>query len=194
MENNKSKIKFYIYAIIPLISFVSVSFMATYAFYLATVVGNEEYGEVITKSAHVYSVFSADESMEVEKMLPGYTNSVEFTIVNTTPEENVYGTYTLAWDISQNEIDDDNFTYTLIGSGHKDEEVLSETDRNKLVNVVTPRRIPTMSADIGDGVINTGVTHKYILTVNFKETGTNQDDLQGKSFKGKIIVKGDPNN
>jgi hypothetical protein len=194
MENKKkSKFKFYIYAIIPLFSFVSVTFMATYAFYLATVVGNEDNGQVITKSAQVYAAFNATDTLNVEKILPGYSGTLEFSIVNTTKEENVYGNYTLAWEIVKNEIDNDSFTYTLTGTSYKGTEVLADSDSNKVVNIVTPRRIPTMSANIGEGIINTGVAHKYVLTVNFAESGTNQDQLQGKNFEGKIIAKGDPN-
>lgn len=194
MKDKKNiKFKYYIYAIIPILSFISVAFLSTYAFYLATVVGNEDNGDVVLKSAQVFAVFNASEKFEVEKMLPGYNGEIEFSIVNTSDTEEAYGNYTLAWDIITNEIDSENFVYTLEGTSEKDGQTVYDSDKNKLIKVTNMRRIPSVSSNIGTGMINTGVTHHYVLKVSFLESGTSQDDLQGKHFEGKIVAKGDPN-
>lgn len=194
MKDKKNiKFKYYIYAIIPILSFISVAFLSTYAFYLATVVGNEDNGDVVLKSAQVFAVFNASEKFEVEKMLPGYNGELEFSIVNTSDTEDAYGNYTLAWDIITNEINSENFVYTLEGTSEKDGQTIYESDKNKLIKVSNMRRIPSVSSNIGTGMINTGVTHHYVLKVSFLESGASQDDLQDKNFEGKIVAKGDPN-
>ena len=187
----KVNLKSLICAIIPVISFIAVSTISTYAFYLAGVVGNEDNGDLALKSAQVFAVFNATDSLNVEKMLPGYNGQIEFSVVNTSTEEEAYGNYSLAWDIVTNEIDNESFVYTLEGTSDKDGAPVSEGDTNKLVTVPAARRIPSVSSVIGTGTINTGVAHKYVLKINFLESGTDQNNLQGKKFEGKIVAKGD---
>lgn len=192
-NNSRLKIKYYVYAIVPILSFISVAFLASYSFYLATVIGNEDNGDVVLKSAQVFAVFNSDEALNIEKMLPGYKSEVEFSIVNTSETDETYGNYTLAWEIAKNDINDDNFVYTLEGKSEKGGSSISESDTNKVVNVTNMRRVPSITTNIGTGTINTGVVHTYVLKISFLETGVNQDTLQGKSFEGKIVAKGDPN-
>jgi len=180
MEKEKrSSFKYYICAIVPILSFISVSFLATYSFYLASVVGNDESEELVLKTAQVTAMFQAHDSIDASNIMPGFTDSLEFSIFNTTPEENIYGNYTLSWEIAINDINDNNFTYTLEGKSYKDGKLLDEDEKNKLVNI----KIPTRS------VINSFVEHRYRLDIQFKETGDNQNNLQGKRFEGKINAK-----
>ncbi len=193
MNKKNSKLKYYVYAIIPILSFMSVAFLTSYSFYLATVVGNEENGDVILKSSQVFAMFESTDTLDVKKMLPGYSGEIRFSITNTSPEEDLFGNYTLFWDITKNEIDSESFVYTLSGVSEKDGVSVNEDEKNKVVNVNSARRIPTVSGSIGSGMINTGVTHKYVLKIDFRESGNSQNDLQGKEFVGKIVAKGDPN-
>lgn len=197
MENKKKrKFKIYIYAIIPVLSFMSVAFLTSYSFYLATIVGNEEYGDVALKSADVIALFEASNNIEVENMMPGFTDELHFSITNVSKDDDLYGNYTLYWEIINNEInneDSKNFVYTLQGTSEKDGMTVATSEKNKVVNVSSNRRIPSINESIGTGMINKGVTHKYVLTIKFLETGSNQNDAQGKQFEGKIVAKGDPN-
>lgn len=194
MENKKKiKLKYYVYAIIPVLSFISVAFLTSYSFYLATVVGNEDNGDVILKSAQVFAMFEAKDNLDVEDMLPGYTGEIKFSITNTSPEDDLYGNYSLFWDVVKNEINDPNFVYTLKGTSEKDGNIVPISDSNKLVDISSNTRIPSASQRIGTGMINTGVVHNYVLTVKFLESGDNQNVLQGKKFEAKIVAKGDPN-
>jgi len=190
MENEKKiKLKYYVYAIVPVLSFIAVAILTSYSFYLATVIGNEDNGEVVLKSADVTAMFNANQNLNVQDIMPGYTGEVEFSIYNSSTEDNLFGNYTLMWDIITNEVNSEDFVYTLEGTSEKDGNSVPESDTNKVVNISSPRRIPTVSANIGTGVINTGVTHKYVLKVTFKETGTSQNDLQGKKFQAKVTAK-----
>lgn len=186
MENKKkSNLKYYIYAIVPIVSFIAVAVMTSYSFYLATVVGNEDYGEESLRSANVTAIFDANQSLNADSVLPGYTGNVEFSIYNNSRQEDAYGQYTLMWDIEKNEVDSDDFVYTLEGTS----TATSNSDKDQVVNVSTPTRIPTVSTNIGSGMINTNVTHNYVLKVIFKETGETQNNLQGKIFKAKITAR-----
>ena len=191
-EKNKIRIRDIVISVIPLLSFIAVSIGATYAMYLASVVGNEDNGEIALKSADIQVVFSATDALKMDEMLPGYSGQIEFTIMNSSEEDDVIGDYYLMWDIITNEIDDNSFVYTLTATSTKDGEEILEDDTNKVISIPNERRIPGVSTNIGKGTINTGVVHRYKLTVKFNETLENQDELQGKHFEGKIAAKGDP--
>lgn len=192
-KNKNSKFKEIVIAVIPVLSFIAVTIGTTYAAYMANVVGNENNGETVLKSARVYAMFESTDSINGEDILPGWSDTLNFTIVNTSPENNLYANYTLAWEIDENSINDENFIYTLECTSTKDGKEIREDDKNTLVKVLSPRKVPTVSTNIGTGMINTGVVHSCKLTVMLRESGVSQDSLQGKSFKGKIVAKGDPN-
>ncbi len=191
--DKKEKVKTYIYAIVSVLSFILVSVGSTYAFFAASIIGNEEGGEVNLKTAEVFAVFEAKNEINDSAILPGFSDNLVFTIVNTSPTENTFGNYTLFWNIIKNEVDSDNFVYTLSATSYKGNQNVPLSNTNSVVTVATPTRIPTASTSIGTGTINTGVTHRYTLTVKFLDNGQNQNELQGKSFQGQIVAKGDPN-
>lgn len=197
MEKKKVfSLKFLFVTIIPLLSFIAVVVGSTYAFYMITidVTGNEKTEEMLFESARVVAMFEATNEIDDENIRPGYSNELHFTIVNTSDKENLFGRYTLSWEIRKydNEIDDENFVYTLTGKSYiKDESnIINQDERNKLINVSVPMRIPDATTSIGYGIINTGVTHDYTLKIELRDNGKNQNDLQGKSFSGKIVAKG----
>lgn len=192
-EEKKSNFKAYILAIIPILSFAAVAVGSTYAFYLASVVGNENNGDIELKSANVVAFFDKTDTLNAEKILPGYKGELNFSIYNNSAEENLYVQYTLAWDILEyeNEIDSNSFVYTLTGSSTTGDEVVEQSDTNKLISISSPQRVPAISSVIGSGIINSGVKHSYTLQVHLVENGKNQDDLQGKRFSGRIVAKGD---
>ncbi len=185
-------IKTYICAIIVVISFILVAVGASLAVIYYKVNGNESNGVVDVKSAYAMAVFHDVQGFDDKKVIPGWSNEMKFEIVNTSTEEDAVGRYSLYWEIEKNEINADEFVYSLSGSSTKDGKVLEDnTVTNKLVSVSGQKRVPTETFKIGSGVINTGVTHSYVLKVSFLETGKNQDELQGKVFSSKIIAKGE---
>ena len=193
MENKKkNKITDIIFAVITIISFIAVTIGTTYAFYVVNVEGNDSNEPIDLKSADVYAMFQSTDSLNVEGMMPGYTGKLEFSIVNTSIDEDLFASYTLAWDITTNQLHSDSFDYTLEGVSPQDGVTIEEPQQNQIIKVTSPRKIPKVSTSIGSGIINTGVTHKYVLNVKFLESGEEQNDLQGKRFEGKIIAKGDP--
>ena len=71
-------------------------------------------------------------------------------------------------------------------------EILEEAQyTNIVVNRPSFEPVPTISTTLGNGVINTGVKHNYVLTFKFNENGENQDEFQGKTFKANVVAKGE---
>ena len=191
-KEKKENRKILLYAILTVTSFIAVSFGTAYAFYTATIIGNEENGEVQIKTANVYAVFNTDKELMAKDVLPGFSDTLEFSIVNVSPTENAYGNYTLVWEINENSINAPEFIYSLKGETYfKGEKVDNDISRNKVVNI-SNTIVPTVSDILGTGTINTGVTHKYVLRITFRENGKNQNDLMGKKLDSYITVKGEP--
>ena len=189
-DKRKENTKSIIYALITIFSFIAVSVGATFAFYYATVKGNDENGNVRIQSAQVYAVFNG-EDLEDLNILPGYRNTMEFSITNVTNVPNAYANYSLIMQVIE-KFDDPSFTYTLTGETYKGDIWQSNNIEHNKVITINERTVPEISTVLGTGVINSGITHKYKLTLEFAETGENQNNLQGRRFSAKIIAKGDP--
>ena len=192
-KEKKEKRKTLLIAIITVVVFIATSVAATYAFLTATIIGNSDNGDVTIKTAKVYAVYNATNSINDSAILPGYSNTLEFSIVNTSETTDAYGNYSLIWEIEKNELDDPSFVYTLTGETVVNNETVANNSisHNSVINIAETR-VPKMSTVIGTGLINTGVTHNYRLTISFKETGDNQDSLQSKELKSYITAKGEP--
>lgn len=184
--------KTFIYAIITILSFVAVSIGATYAFFAATIIGNNDNGDVTIKTAHVYAVYEAENMINADGIMPGFSDTLRFSVTNTSEVPDAYGNYSLIWIIDTNEIDDNSFVYELVGKTYYNGEEVSESSipHNRIINL-GEFRVPAMSTVLGTGLINTGITHKYELTIKFKETGENQNELRNKTFKSQIVAKGE---
>ena len=188
LNNN---IKSVIIAILCIIPFTAVAIGTAYSFIAAKIIGNEDNGELTVKSAQVYAVFEGTDLIGTD-ILPGYTDSLTFTVTYTSTTKNTYGNYSIVWNINKNEITSNSFVYKVEGKTYKDgKEVTEDIPHNKLINVVEAR-VPQMSTVLGTGTINTGVTHKYTLTIMFKETGSPQNEFQKKEFNSTLAAKGEP--
>lgn len=189
--NKEVEVKTYIYAIIAVLSFILVAVGTTIAAYYF-VNESDDNKPIKVKTAYVTVAYEAIDHIEANDILPGWSDEAHFSIVNTSSEENAIGDYSLYWEIEKNELENDNFVYTLIGKSYKGTNELNESSDNKVVSVTNEIKVPSVSVSIGDGIINTGVRHEYVLKISLKESGTNQNELQTKSFKAKIVAKGEP--
>lgn len=190
-NNREREVKTYIYAIIAVLSFILVAIGTTIAAYYF-VNESDDNKPIKLKTAYVSAMFEATDNISEDKILPGWSDELKFSITNVSSEENAIGDYSLYWEIEKNELENDSFVYTLVGKSYKNDDEISESSDNKLVSVVNEIRVPSVSVAIGDGIINTGVRHEYVLKVSLKESGTNQNDLQAKTFKAKVVAKGEP--
>ena len=171
-ENSNTKAV--LLAVTCIILFGLVSIGTAYSFISAHIIGNETNGDITVKTANVYAMFEGNDLI-AKDILPGYSDKMTFTITNTSETADAYGNYSLIWNINKNEINNNNFVYKLEGKTFKNgEEITESIPHNKLVEI-SETRIPEMSSVLGTGTINTGITHKYTLTIMFKETGVRQN-------------------
>ena len=191
MEEEKIKNKkIYVLITLSIFTFIIITIGATFSFYTITIRGNEESGEVKLETANLILAYNSKKNIEKENALPGWEEELVFEIKNVTNAENVAGSYSINWEIEKNEIKNDDLVYTIECIATRDGKNVSESKYNKVVNITDELNMPTVSSKIGDGIINSGDVQTCTVKVKFKETGTNQNDNQGKSFSGKIVVLG----
>ena len=186
-KNTKS----YVLMIVYILLFLALSTSAAYSFIAAKIIGNDKNGEIKVKSAQVYALFEGND-LVAKDILPGYSDTLEFQITNTSETENTYGNYSIIWNIEKNEINTNDFVYNVTCKTYKNgKEVTEDIPYNKTITV-NDTRIPEMSTVIGVGMINTGVTHKCKLNILLKETGKTQNELKNKLFTSSLVAKGEP--
>ena len=157
---------------------------ATFAYFTASVQGNDSASSVIVKTAQVGTITFADgDEVKLENALPGQSSEEKEFTIKSDSTSNVSVPYTIKWVDIENTIGNDELLYTLTGT------VQSAGAGSKVADV-TDGAISTSSGElvIGSGTIAPGETHKYTLKVTFKETYSDQSSNQNKSFSGKINV------
>ena len=188
-ENNKNK-KIYILIALSLCTFVIMTIGTTFSFFTSTIRGNEDAGEVKLETADLLLVYNSKKDIVKEDALPGWEDEMIFEIRNTTDGENIAGSYSINWEIEKNEIKNNDLVYTIECVATKDGKEVPESKYNKVVNITNELNMPTTSSKIGDGIINSGDIQTCTVKVKFKDTNSDQNDNQGKSFSGKIVVLG----
>ena len=167
---------------------------ATFAYFTATVTGNEGASSVIVNTANLGTVTFQDGSEEVklENALPGASITRTFTI--STDTKNSYGlTYGVQLVEISNGITNSELVYTLKGTKQTDNggTLIAGTEEESLQEDKTISNSGTMN--LGSGVIKPTETHKYTLIIKFKETGLDQNSNQNKLFSAKINITNGPN-
>ncbi len=191
MEEGKIKNKkIYVLIALSIFTFIIMTIGATFAFYTYTIRGNEDSKEIKLETANLILAYNSKKDIVKEDALPGWEDELVFEIKNVTNGENIAGSYSINWEIEKNEIKNDDLVYTIECIATRDGKEVSESKYNKVVNITDELNMPTVSSKIGDGIINSGDVQTCTVKVKFKETGTNQNDNQGKSFSGKIVVLG----
>ncbi len=144
----------------------------TYAYFTAKVIGNDE-----AKNTQVYAgimslKLDGTQELNASNMLPGASKEVEFSVENT-------GTLTTTYELDMKNVyndfvNKDELIYTLEQDGTI---ILNETEAPSKDDAILPAV-----------VINPGEKQIYKLKLTFKETGTNQNNNQNKTFTGKIQI------
>lgn len=170
--------------VIAIATFLVALVGATFAYFTATVKGNDQAKSIIIKTAQIGTVtFNTTNELKLENAYPGaMSNVAEFTVsVDESATSDVR--YTLNWADIVNGFDPKtDLVYTLTGVSDKSENA------GILVDNKTDIVAPSEAGAIGSGTLKPGETHTYSLKVLFKETGVDQNTNQGKSFVGKIQV------
>ncbi len=187
LNNDKS---IYLVIAISLLVFLAVAFSASYAFYAMQVLGNEDSNGITLRSPDVAIIYENNQNIILDRIQPGYTGEMNFSISNVSDVEGDWGAYKIVWQISTNNISSNDFVYSLSSRSIKDGKEVPSSKTNKVVSIPDNLRIPSISSTIGEGIIDAGITHEYTLTIKFIDTNVPQDELRDKQFDGKIIVEG----
>ena len=157
---------------------------ATFAYFTASVTGNQSASSVIVKAQELATItYSNGNEIKLENALPGSTSGAKSFTVKADQKGTASIKYSLKWVNISNTFNTGNnkdLVYTLTSN--------SSDDSTGVVAQVTEAPVPSSEAIIGSGTIKPGSTHNYTLEVKFKETGSDQTSLQGKTFSGKIEV------
>lgn len=151
----------------------------TYAYFTATVTGS---GSSIVVDAQKLATitYTNGGAVSLKNALPGAVSPTQTITVSASNSGTSSIKYTLRWTGVSNNFSSSDLVYTLSGS--------SSSDSTGLVATQTDTTAPTGNVAIGSGTIKPGATHTYKLSLKLKETGSDQNSLQGKSFSGKIEV------
>lgn len=162
---------------------------ATFAWFSATVTGNNTASSVKVQ-AGTLGITYADGSSNINltNAMPGASAYKTFTIQNTG---GVQSSYKINWKnvtngfvkTTVNATATDNLVYKL--------EMGDATSQGGTYITQTETAAPATGATTqigGTGVIPSGKTQTYKLTITFKELGADQNSNQGKSFVGNINV------
>ena len=176
---------------------------ATFAYFTATVTGNEGASSVIVKTAEIGTItFTDGQEINLENALPGASKNKEFSI--SASNATIPIKYSVKLNIETNgftntksDLEEGNdLVYTLSGtvSGSNNGSLISGTQEGGHEDLaITGQQGSSMN--LGEGTLGVGETHKYTFTIKFKETGDNQNSNQGVQFKGALeVTTGDQSN
>lgn len=162
---------------------------ATFAYFTASVAGNDTASSIIVKTAEIGTiVYENGTEVKLENAYPGATTAEMTFTVAADAKATANVNYTVNWaNVTNGFAVKEDLVYTL-----KSEITTAGTKgTGTLVPAKTAAVAPSTSAtpiSIGNGTLTPGETHTYKLQLHFKETGADQNSNQGKEFIGKIEV------
>ena len=144
----------------------------TYAYFTAKVIGNDEAKDNQVYAGIMSLKLDGTQELNASNMLPGATKEVEFSVENT-------GTLTTTYELDMKEVYND--------FANKEDLVYTLEQDNAIIksNIEAPSKDDAILPAV---VINPGEKQIYKLKLTFKETGTNQNNNQNKTFTGKIQI------
>ena len=150
----------------------------TYAYFTATLVNNNVKDQVV-QTGTLELTYTDGPEIVMNNIKPGTTITKEISVKNTGTLDT---SYNLIWQELVNEITNDEMvieaTCTRLNSSGVEEgtcESLSST--------------PIKRIKIKENVsIESNITHKYNITITFKETNAEQNYNQGKKFTGTLGI------
>lgn len=186
MDNNKGQTIFL--SVIGIATLLVAIVGATFAWFSISVSGNDKASSVVVTTAKLGSVvFTDGETITMNNIRPETSpqETKTFTVANTekTATETLEYSITLNVDINTlTEAAAGQFVHSLSGASSK------TTGAGKLVSVAKDTEVPKTTTQLGTGTLVGNETHTYTYTIQFKESGENQNAAQGKAFGGKLQV------
>ena len=185
MENNRGQSIFL--SVVGIATLLVAIVGATFAYFSISVTGNENASSIKVTTAKVGGVTFSGTGAEisVNNAYPGWTATRTFTIqTDSTSDASASVQYQIILHstevgLSSAAVSKHDFVYDLDGTGDN-----AQADK-------TNEDMPTTVGDtvIGTGTLaGAGASHSYSFTVTLKESSTDQNELQGKSYYGIIQI------
>ena len=177
--NNSNKTKLFILTLVILL--VSVAGIS-YAYFTIQITGNDTASSMRLRTANMSLVYNDVQIVSGEYVEPGWTQTKTLTVTNTG---NVDVYYSIIWRDLINEIT-------------KGELVISATCTSSVQGNTCDgfeKIVPTKLTEAHNVLVKNGISiepseiHTYTLTVEFIETGSNQNYNQDKYFNGTLNVE-----
>ena len=163
---------------------ISIAFLAlalfmllavSYAYFTARVEGNEEAKEIKVNAGIMSVKLSGPDEITAEHLIPGQSVSISFQVENT-------GTVTAIYNLDMIEVTNNfdptsDLVYTITSTnngGHVKDKEAPTKNETLIRNILIQPREENIQ--------------EYTLTLLFKETKTNQDTNQEKTFEGKVQI------
>lgn len=181
MDNNKGQTIFL--SVVGIATLLVAIVGATFAWFSATVTGNDTASSVTVQTATIGITFTDGNELSIPNALPGSYKTKTFTVAaaeGSTIDQN----FAINWDVLKFDfVNKEDLVYELSG-------VSSLTEDAGTLVTKTETAMPTEvgTAEIGKGTVKPNETQTYTLKVTFKETNSNQNSNQGRNFTGKIQV------
>ena len=161
----------------------------TYAFFTATVNGNENAKNQVVETGTLSLVYKDGQELKLDSAIPGSSVTKTFTVTNTG---NLIADYSINLSELINTIENDELVVegTCLSYENYDNEDKSIKDVClDIENQVVPMSSVVGSSTIKDSIsIKPGITHEYKITITFIETGDSQNYNQGKQFSSKVQI------
>ena len=151
----------------------------SYAWFSATVTPKNEHDQIVTTGT-LELTYTDGKEIVMNNIRPGATLTKEVSVKNTGTLD---AEYNLVWQELINQIQNDEMVMTIACERQTAEGQKQENCEG--LDSETPISKPIILKQIG---IEAGITHKYTITITFKETNANQNYNQGKNFTGTVGV------
>lgn len=184
MENNRGQSIFL--SVVGIATLLVAIVGATFAYFSITVTGNENASSIHVTTAQLGDVTFSGTGAEisVDNAYPGWNDSRQFTI-STAAGSNGTIQYQINFVVDNAQLPTadtrSEFIYSLSGSANTN-------GTGTVVASLSNQKVPSTTTTIATGTIVNQDTHTYTLSFLLKETGSAQNDLQGKTFTGHIQI------
>ena len=168
----------------------------TFAYFTATVTGNDTATETSIKTATLGVTYSDGAQVTGTNIVPGWTATKTISVENTS---NVDVTYSIFWTNITNEFVNDtnpttnaseeNFYYSVTSSSTDNSSPAATVSGNVAMPDAPVSPAANKVAFVDSVDLKAGAKHTYEITMTFKEAGYAQDDNQNKQFKAKFVTE-----
>ena len=171
--------KKYLYLTLIIILLLAI-FAISYAWFNAVLSGNDSANTNVVTTGKLELSYNDTDEIYLENAVPGDSFTKEINVKNTG---NIDASYNLVWQELTNEIINDELVIEATCQRINNSGKVEGTCESILQ---TPVKHNSIKRNI---LIESGVTHKYIIKISFIDIGSNQNYNKKKVFNGKLGIE-----